>query len=223
VRFKNGRRKAPLWAGLELRGARVGLSRLPIGFVRPRHLQIGAPPLQHLISFRSAECCERGRCVPAIVGVRVALAHDELRIVQNNSERQSTSGRSTDCGTGHLIRAFHDIGRMFSLLFPLSHPSPVGHQPRRRVKTGRRNMVSSKAKTVSFVFRGELRVAACRSLKREPAGTAPSHGRHVTAIIGNHAAHVRQSLLKPARSRKIEPRPMRAPWRRFQNRIEFWL
>jgi hypothetical protein len=134
VRFKNGRRKAPLWAGLELRGARVGLSRLPIGFVWPRHLQIGAPPLQHLISFRSAECCERGRCVPAIVGVRVALAHDELRIVQNNSERQSTSGRSTDCGTGHLIRAFHDIGRMFSLLFPLSHPSPVGHQPRRRVQ-----------------------------------------------------------------------------------------
>ena len=134
MRFKNGGRKAPLWAGLELRGARVGLSRLPIGFVWPRHLQIGAPPLQHLISFRSAECCERGRCVPAIVGVRVALAHDELRIVQNNSERQSTSGRSTDCGTGHLIRAFHDIGRMFSLLFPLSHPSPVGHQLRRRVQ-----------------------------------------------------------------------------------------
>ena len=53
-------------------------------------------------------------------------------------------------------------------------------------------MVSSEAKTVSFVFRGELRVAACRSLKREPAGTAPSQGRHVIAIIGNHAAHVRQ-------------------------------
>ena len=90
--------------------------------------------LQHLISFRSAECCERG-CVPAIVGVRVALAHDELRIGQNNSERESTSGRSTDCGTGHLIRAFHDIGRMFSLLFPLSYPSPVGHQLRGRVQS----------------------------------------------------------------------------------------
>jgi hypothetical protein len=53
-------------------------------------------------------------------------------------------------------------------------------------------MVSSEVKTVSFVFREKLRVAACRPLKREPAGTAPSQGRHVIAIIGNHAAHVRQ-------------------------------
>jgi len=130
---KHGRRKAPLWAGLKLRGR--GLAYPASLSVCPAEASSNRRhALQHLISFRSAECCERGRCVPAIVGVRVALAHDELRIVQNNSERESTSGRSTDCGTGHLIRAFHDIGRMFSLLFPLSHPSPVGHQPRRRVQ-----------------------------------------------------------------------------------------
>jgi len=59
-------------------------------------------------------------------------------------------------------------------------------------KTGRRNMVSSKAKTVSFVFRGEL---SSRGVSFAQTGTrrnSPSQGRHVIAIIGNHAAHVRQ-------------------------------
>ena len=64
-----------------------------------------------------------------------------------------TSGRSTNYGSGHLIRVFRDIGRIFSLLFLLSHPSPLGQPLRGR---GSRNMVSSKAKTVSIVFRAEL-------------------------------------------------------------------
>jgi hypothetical protein len=52
--------------------------------------------------------------------VRVAPAHDEPRSGQNNNERESTSGRSTDYGSAHLIRAFRDIGRTFSLLFLLT-------------------------------------------------------------------------------------------------------
>jgi len=70
----------------------------------------------------SADWYERGRCVPAIFGVRVAPAHDELRNWPNSSERESTSCRSTDYGSGHLIRVFRDSWRIFSLLFLLSHP-----------------------------------------------------------------------------------------------------
>ena len=119
-----------------MKEARVGLSRLL------RSISSGwrAFKFNHafgytfLVSFSSADCCERGRCVPAIFGVRVAPAHDEPRSGSNNSERESTSGRSTDCGSGHLIRVFRDIGRIFSLLFLLSHPSPVGHPLKRRVQ-----------------------------------------------------------------------------------------
>src|SRR6266545_346967 len=63
------------------------------------------------------------RCVPATFGVRVAPAHDEPRKGSNKSERGPTSGRSINCGSGHLIQVFRDIGRIFSLLFFLSHPS----------------------------------------------------------------------------------------------------
>src|SRR5262249_61752465 len=67
--------------------------------------------------FSSADCCERRRCLPAIFGVRVAPARDEPRSGSNNSERESTSGRSTNYGSEDLIRVFRDIGRIFSLLF----------------------------------------------------------------------------------------------------------
>jgi hypothetical protein len=80
------------------------------------------------------DCYERGRYVPGIFRVRVAPAHDKPRSGLNNSERESTSSRSTDYGSGHLTRVFRDIGRMFSLLFLLSHPSPVGHLQRGRVQ-----------------------------------------------------------------------------------------
>jgi hypothetical protein len=60
--------------------------------------------------------------VPAIFGVRVAPARDEPRTGSNNSERESTSGRSTNYGSGHLIRVFREIGRIFSLPFFLAHP-----------------------------------------------------------------------------------------------------
>ena len=60
------------------------------------------------------------RCVPATFGVRVAPAHDEPRSASNNSERGPTSGRSINCGSGHLIQVVRDIGRIFS--FILSQP-----------------------------------------------------------------------------------------------------
>src|SRR5262249_49389817 len=56
-------------------------------------------------SNNSADCYERG---PAIFGVRVAPGHDEPRSGPNSSERESTSSRSTDCGSGRLIRVFRD-------------------------------------------------------------------------------------------------------------------
>jgi hypothetical protein len=136
-------------------------------------------------SFSSADCCERRRCVPAIFGVRVAPARDEPRSGSNNSERGPTSGRSTNYGSGHLIRVFRDIGRIFSLLFLLSHPSPLGQPLRGR---GSRNMVSSKAKTVSIVFRAELTAvdepAACHSPKREPRPRVLGRGLGNPLVVG---------------------------------------
>jgi hypothetical protein len=72
-----------------------------------------------------ADCCERGRCVAAMFGVRAAPVHEEPRSGSNNSEHESTSGRSTSYGSGHLVRVFHDIERIYSLLCLLSNPSPL--------------------------------------------------------------------------------------------------
>src|SRR6516165_663770 len=52
--------------------------------------------------------------------VGVAPACNELRSGPNKSEREPTSARSTNYGSGHLIPAFHGTGRTFSLL--PSHP-----------------------------------------------------------------------------------------------------
>ena len=98
------------------------------------HAQRAPRLLRPLVSFSSADRCERRRCVPAISDVRVAPAHGQPRSRSNNSERGSTSGRSTNYGSGHLILIFRDIGRIFSLLFLLSHPSSVGHPLRRTVQ-----------------------------------------------------------------------------------------
>src|SRR5262249_58691591 len=82
--------------------------------------------LHRSVSFSPEDWCEIGSRVPAILGVRVAPAGDEPRTGSNNSERVSTSGRSTNYGSGHLTRVFRDIGRISSLPFLLAHPSPIG-------------------------------------------------------------------------------------------------
>src|SRR5215472_9096327 len=75
-----------------------------------------------------ADWGEQGRCASDARWCRNAPARKELRNGSNKSEREPTSGRSTNYGSGHLIRVFRDIGRIFSLLFLLGHPSPVGHR-----------------------------------------------------------------------------------------------
>src|SRR5262249_8879566 len=64
--------------------------------------------------FRPADYCERGMCVPAMFGVGVAPPHEEPRSGSSSSARESTSGRSTNYGRGHLIRVFRGIGRIVS-------------------------------------------------------------------------------------------------------------
>jgi hypothetical protein len=160
--------------------ARVGLSRLLRRLVPAdaRSNRCVTPFWSH---FSSADWCERRRFVPAIFGVRVAPACDEPRSGSNNSERESTSGLSTNYGSGHLIRVFRDIGRIFSLPFLLSHPSPIG-QPQ----------------TVSIVFRAELpRTAACSVAKREPRPRALGRGLGEPSVRVPRAIDTRAPLRKP--------------------------
>jgi hypothetical protein len=123
----------------------------------------------------SADCCERRKCVAAIFAVRDAPAHDEPHSGPNNSEREPTSGRSTKYGSGHLIRVFRDIGRIFSLPFLLSHSSPVGHPLRRRVQ---------KRKTLYGFVEGKNRFncVSCGTHRafRQKRGPRPSAVSHVT-------------------------------------------
>jgi len=113
---KMPQRKGPARRGAGVKGARVGLSRLPRQRLGPADVRSATTPLVTPFWSHSAlrNCCERGKCVPAIFCVRVALAHDEPRSGLNNSERESTSGRSTNYGSGHLIRVFRDIERIVS-------------------------------------------------------------------------------------------------------------
>ena len=122
--------------------------------------------LHRSVSFSPGDWCEIGRCVPAIFGVRVAPARDEPRTGSNNSERESTSGRSTNYGSGHLIRVFRDIGRIFSLPFLLAYPSPIGHPQRGRVQKRKRNMVSPGAKN-------GFNCVSCGTHRGGRAGRAP--------------------------------------------------
>jgi hypothetical protein len=149
--------------------ARVGPSRLlwrlvPAG----ARVHIGTTGYAVLVLFSSADCYERGRCVPAIFGVRVAPAHDEPRNGLNSTERESTSGHSTNFASAHLIRVFHHIGRTVSLLFLLTTRHPLVTQGKGGFGSGWRNMVSSEQKMVSIVFRAELTAvdepAACAAL-----------------------------------------------------------
>jgi hypothetical protein len=103
-------KKAPLNAGLELRGR--GLA-YPALFGRFSFETNVFGPLGSASLFSSADYCERGRCVPAVFGVGVA-PDEEPRSGSSSSARESTSGRSTNYGRGHLIRVFRDIGRIVS-------------------------------------------------------------------------------------------------------------
>jgi hypothetical protein len=79
------------------------------------------------LSVKSADCGGPGECASDVRSRGIAPARKELRNGSSKSKRESTIGRSTNYGSEHLIRVFRDIGRIFSLFFLLSHPSPVGH------------------------------------------------------------------------------------------------
>src|SRR5262245_43831471 len=106
-------RKAPLNAGLELRGRGLAYPALFGRFSFETNV-FGYTPFGSASLFRPADYCERGRCVPAMFGVGVAPPHEEPRSGSSSSARESTSGRSTNYGRGHLIRVFRGIGRIVS-------------------------------------------------------------------------------------------------------------
>src|SRR5215831_19196695 len=127
-----------------------------------------------------ADWGEQGRCASDARWRRNAPARKELRNASNRSER--TSGCSTNYGSGHLIPIFRDIGRIFSLLFLLSHPCPLVTPLRGRVQTRKRNMVSSKAKN-GF---------NCVSCGTHRGGRAGSVSFAIpAAVAGNASAHMR--------------------------------
>src|SRR5215813_12407930 len=140
---------------------RDGLVTLRQTFVRRCHGNIGRPqndgrkrslPLHHSAL---SDCCERGRCVPAMFDVGVAPPHEEPRSGSSSSVHESTSGRSTNYGSGHLIRVFRDIGRIFSVP---SQP-PVAHwssAEKVAFKAEAEIWFRRRQKTVSIVFRAEL-------------------------------------------------------------------
>src|SRR5215831_16132567 len=89
--------------------------------------------------------------------VGVAPACKELRSGPNKSEREPTSARSTNYGSGHLIPAFHGTGRTFSLLpsHPLDAASGSIDAPLvscLRGKVPRPKMVSSNQKRFQLCF-----------------------------------------------------------------------
>src|SRR5215470_4046101 len=117
--------------------------------------------------------------------VGVAPACKELRSGPNKSEREPTSARSTNYGSGHLIPAFHGTGRTFSLLpsHPLDAASGSIDAPLvscLRGKVPRPKMVSSNQKRFQLCFvrnspwgTSEPRVF---HQKREPRPSPPRWG-----------------------------------------------
>jgi hypothetical protein len=101
-------------------------------------------------------------------------------IPTKKSDKLSHGLGATKYASAHLIRAFRNIGRISSLLFLLSHPSPVGHPPRPRVR---------KRKTQYGFVEGEngFNCVSCgthrASPKREPRPSAVSRS-HKGGVSG---------------------------------------
>src|SRR5262249_50799438 len=120
--------------------------------------------------------------------VGVAPACKELRSGPNKSEREPTSARSTNYGSGHLSPAFHGTGHTFSLLpsHPLDAASCSIDAPLvscLRGKVLRPKMVSSNQKRFQLCFvrnspRDER--AGRPSPKREPRPSPPRSPARMT-------------------------------------------
>ena len=124
--------------------------------------------------------------------VGVAPACKELRSGPNKSEREPTSARSTNYGSGHLIPAFHGTGRTFSLLpsHPLDAASRSIDAPLvscLRGKVPRPKMVSSNQKRFQLCFvrnspRGTSEPRVFHP-KREPRPSPPRWGAGVSGTL----------------------------------------
>jgi hypothetical protein len=79
-------------------------------------------------SVNFANCGERAGCASDARWRRIAPARKELRNGSNKSEREPTSGHSTNYGSAHLVPASPDIGRTFSWLPSHSTIATVTHQ-----------------------------------------------------------------------------------------------
>jgi hypothetical protein len=113
----------------------------------------------------SAAFRERAGCATGVLTWHhVAPVRKELRNASNRSERESTSGRSRNYGNAHLIPIVRGIARTpasgRSLCVQLRaalRPTNIGRLLwRGSFKLVERNMVSSKAKIVSIVFRASV-------------------------------------------------------------------
>ena len=67
---------------------------------------IFAAPFDGFRSVSSVDCCERGGI--GAVWLHIAPTREELRNESNKSEHDPTSDRSTNYGSGRLIRAFRE-------------------------------------------------------------------------------------------------------------------
>src|SRR5262249_24758285 len=116
----------------------------------------------------------------------LAPACKELRSGPNKSEREPTSARSTNYGSGHLIPAFHGTGRTFSLLpsHPLDAASRSIDAPLvscLRGKVPRPKMVSSNQKRFQLCFVRGTSEPRVFHPKREPRPSQLRWGR----VLGN--------------------------------------
>ena len=135
---------------------------------------------QSTLWIKASEDGASGTCVG------VAPACEELRSGSNNSEREPTSGRSTNYGSGHLIQVFHGTGRTFSLMpsHPLDAASRSIDAPLvswLRGKVPRAKMVSSNQKRFQLCFvrnspRGDERAARLSPKTRTPPESAALGG-----------------------------------------------
>jgi hypothetical protein len=106
-------KKSPAECGAGVRGR--GLAYLALfGRFSFKTNVFGHTPFGSASSFSSADYCERGSRVPAMFGVGVAPAHEEPRSGSSSSAHESTSGRSTNYGSGHPTPVFRGIGRIVS-------------------------------------------------------------------------------------------------------------
>ena len=120
----------------------------------------------------------------------IAPVRKELRNGSSKSERESTSGRSTNYASGHLIRVFRDIGRIFSLTLGASFHCSSFSATRRPLVTRCEGGVQ-KWKTQYDFVEGKKRFQLCF------VGTHPVKERDAVRSIQAHLGTTGQLNRRP--------------------------